>query len=171
MVPLVLLLLLFLREGSCQDDYSGQVTAENDVTFLNLPSTGKERTAVGGFEGKIECYTCEGTAENSTCSDPFDVSGIGIKVCERGICLKWTKYRGGVLQMIRTCSADVDFHLTMIDGVCRTERNGNGYLCMCGKRLCNSVPAQNDIFQQRTIVFTVLFITYSLRIFHTFWPT
>lgn len=40
--------------------------------------------------------------------------------------------------MIRTCSADLNFHLTLIDGVCRTERNGNGYLCMCGKHLCNA---------------------------------
>ena len=40
--------------------------------------------------------------------------------------------------MIRTCSADLNFYLTLIDGVCRTERSGNGYLCMCGKHLCNA---------------------------------
>ncbi|CAG5122916.1 unnamed protein product [Candidula unifasciata] len=96
---------------------------------------------------------------------------VSTKVCDRGICLKWTKYREGVLQMIRTCSADLDFHLTMIDGVCRTERNGNGYLCMCGKHLCNSVPGQHKCIRQRTFLLTALFITYYLQIFQTFWPT
>jgi hypothetical protein len=134
MVPAgVLLLLLFLREAASQDDYSGQ----------------------------IQCYTCEGTAENSTCSDPVDKVNMVKQVCDRGICLKWTKYRGGILQMIRTCSADVDFHLTMIDGVCRTERNGNGFLCMCGKHLCNSATGQHGARFQRAAILASLFLMYS----------
>ena len=43
------------------------------------------------------------------------------------------------LYMRRTCSARMShFKIMMIDGVCRSERTGNGYLCMCGKHLCNS---------------------------------
>ena len=43
------------------------------------------------------------------------------------------------LYMHRTCSARMShFKIMMIDGVCRSERTGNGYLCMCGKHLCNS---------------------------------
>ncbi|KAL8561879.1 hypothetical protein ACOMHN_046669 [Nucella lapillus] len=89
----------------------------------------------------IVCYTCRGPAVNSTCADPVDPrtnSDLVEKTCNNGVCLKWTKYERGRLQMIRTCSAELNFHLTMIDGVCRTERNGNGYLCMCGKHLCNA---------------------------------
>ena len=44
----------------------------------------------------------------------------------------------GKLYMHRTCSARMThFKIMMIDGVCRSERTGNGYLCMCGKHLCN----------------------------------
>ncbi|XP_059143051.1 protein quiver-like [Physella acuta] len=135
MFPLVLLFLLFAGQGATIDDYSNP----------------------------INCYICNGTAENSTCSDPLDVnhSGVMIKECIKGICLKWTKYKGGVLQMIRQCSADLDFHLTMIDGVCRTERNGNGYLCMCGKHRCNSVSGRSGGIDYRT-PFTIILLLASL---------
>ncbi|KAK7492726.1 hypothetical protein BaRGS_00016031, partial [Batillaria attramentaria] len=89
----------------------------------------------------ITCYMCRGRADNSTCADPVDPRDnphLVERECINGACLKWTKYENGILQMIRTCSADLNFHLTMIDGVCRTERNGNGFLCMCGKHLCNT---------------------------------
>ncbi|XP_041372054.1 protein quiver-like isoform X2 [Gigantopelta aegis] len=97
-------------------------------------------SAQNDYTDPITCYTCEGTAVNSTCADPLPVkknTDLIKKECGRGICLKWTFYRGGTLFMQRTCSSDLNFHLTMIDGVCRTERNGNGYLCMCGRNLCN----------------------------------
>ena len=60
------------------------------------------------------------------------------------------------LEMIRTCSDRLNFKLTMIDGVCRTERNGNGYLCMCGKNKCNSAPSP-----LRPVTFTPL-LTFTL---------
>lgn len=46
----------------------------------------------------INCYICNGTAENSTCSDPLDVNQVMIKECIKGICLKWTKYKGGKIK-------------------------------------------------------------------------
>lgn len=44
----------------------------------------------------------------------------------------------GKLYLERTCSAKMDMNIMLIDGVCRTESFGNGYLCMCGRNLCNS---------------------------------
>ncbi|XP_012944992.1 protein quiver [Aplysia californica] len=114
----------------------------------------------------IKCYTCEGAAENSTCADPLDVNHseiqAGIKTCEQGICLKWTKYKQGKLQMIRTCTADLNFHLTMIDGVCRTERNGNGYLCMCGKNMCNMATGRHVTLWRPPLALTLLLMCYAL---------
>ncbi|CAL1542582.1 unnamed protein product [Lymnaea stagnalis] len=144
MFPVLLFFLLFAGQGATIDDYSDP----------------------------IKCYICDGTAENSTCSDPIDLnhSEVRTKECDKGICLKWTKYRGGVLQMIRVCSADLDFHLTMIDGVCRTERNGNGYLCMCGKHLCNSGPGLHPTLLSRApYVMTLIVLAYIS--FDTMWTT
>ncbi|RUS81328.1 hypothetical protein EGW08_010895 [Elysia chlorotica] len=112
MVPLVIVLVAVLATGFAQNDFSES----------------------------IQCYKCKGEASNSSCADPVDTEKIGQKKCNRGICLKWTKYEGNILQIYRSCSSDLNFQLTMIDGVCRTERNGNGWLCMCGKRLCNGGP-------------------------------
>ena len=42
--------------------------------------------------------------------------------------------------MQRTCSEKVNMHIPL-NTVCRTERNGNGYLCMCAKDHCNSAPS------------------------------
>ncbi|KAI8767246.1 protein quiver, partial [Biomphalaria glabrata] len=71
-----------------------------------------------------------------------------------------------VLQMIRVCSADLDFHLTMLDGVCRTERNGNGYLCMCGKHLCNSVSTPHGGASLRALMTILLILC-----IYTYWTT
>ncbi|KAK3745878.1 hypothetical protein RRG08_015605 [Elysia crispata] len=112
MVPLLLVFIAVLGSGLAQNDFSDP----------------------------IMCYKCDGEAMNSSCADPVEVDTIDQKKCNRGICLKWTKYVGTVLQIYRSCSSDLNFQLTMIDGVCRTERNGNGWLCMCGKHLCNRSP-------------------------------
>ena len=45
----------------------------------------------------ITCYRCKGDAVNSSCADPIDVDNkvdVKQKECDRGICLKWTKYEG-----------------------------------------------------------------------------
>lgn len=62
--------------------------------------------------------------------------------------------------MERTCSNELNFHITMIDGVCRTERNGNGYLCMCGKHLCNSgwKTARHPHVQYLPVLLTGIFV-------------
>ncbi|WAR04184.1 QVR-like protein [Mya arenaria] len=91
----------------------------------------------------IRCFYCFGPAENSTCADPVDPredKGKTLEViqCESGICLKWKHYYNSELYMHRTCSHRLKrFKIMMIDGVCRSERSGNGDLCMCGKNLCN----------------------------------
>ncbi|KAL5010265.1 hypothetical protein ScPMuIL_012570 [Solemya velum] len=120
---LEILLLIFLaiflqvRSGRAQDDYS-------------VP---------------IKCYFCYGKAVNSTCADPMNVktnTHLVIHECPHGVCVKWTRYKNHELYIQRTCTAEMDIKLMMIDGVCRTESRGNGELCMCGKNLCNSARSQ-----------------------------
>ncbi|KAK3596300.1 hypothetical protein CHS0354_009796 [Potamilus streckersoni] len=96
------------------------------------------------FYVPIKCYYCFAPAVNSTCADPISQKhevrrGLEIIECDYGVCLKWTHYWNGKLHIRRTCSAKLSgFRIMMIDGVCRKERNDNGYLCMCGKNLCNT---------------------------------
>lgn len=64
-----------------------------------------------------------------------------------------------VLYMHRTCSNELrDFKIMMIDGVCRSERMGNGYLCMCGKHLCNSAERGRIGFTSTTLTATLSLI-------------
>ncbi|XP_021362506.1 protein quiver-like [Mizuhopecten yessoensis] len=94
----------------------------------------------------ILCYHCVGVENNSTCSDPFDEktnTAATKEECIHGVCVKWTRYINGIRMMERTCSARMDLNIMKIDGVCRTESDGNGYLCMCGKHLCNGTPSLN----------------------------
>lgn len=44
------------------------------------------------------------------------------------------------LMLYRTCSTRLPLNI-MLHSVCKTERNGNGYLCMCATDLCNAAPA------------------------------
>ncbi|KAK6182453.1 hypothetical protein SNE40_010143 [Patella caerulea] len=112
------------------------------------------------YSEPIKCYVCSGTADNSSCADPIDlkINPPVKKVCSQGVCLKWTHYKLGVLVIERVCSADINFQLTLIDGVCRTERNNNGYLCMCGKHLCNSTSR----VRLSPVVILFLLLCYSL---------
>lgn len=50
------------------------------------------------FADPIMCYTCRGTAVNSTCADPIDARtnpDLVKRECMNGVCLKWTKYIQG----------------------------------------------------------------------------
>lgn len=60
-----------------------------------------------------------------------------------------------VLMMERTCSAKLNIHIMLVDGVCRRESFGNGYLCMCGKHLCNE---GNSLNLANTYVFYLFFL-------------
>ena len=42
--------------------------------------------------------------------------------------------------MHRTCTEEIPLNIMLIH-VCKTERNGNGYLCMCPDDLCNVAPS------------------------------
>ncbi|CAI9724971.1 Hypothetical predicted protein [Octopus vulgaris] len=79
-------------------------------------------------EGPVTCYKCMGTMVNSSCADPVNVNNISMKECPQGLCIKWTRKLGGIWYMERTCSDDLTIYISLIDRVCRTERNGNGYL-------------------------------------------
>lgn len=78
--------------------------------------------------------------------------------------------------MERTCSAKLNIHIMLVDGVCRRESFGNGYLCMCGKQLCNEA---NNHKLANTHVFYIFFLlsTYWLlwlrwrhaKIFHEYY--
>lgn len=57
--------------------------------------------------------------------------------------------------MERTCSAKLNIHIMLVDGVCRRESFGNGYLCMCGKHLCNE---GNSLNLANTYVFYLFFL-------------
>lgn len=90
----------------------------------------------------IRCYMCISRLDkNDTCNDPVDSrtnNFLKDEECHKGVCVKWTRYINGKLYLERTCSAKMDMNIMLIDGVCRTESFGNGYLCMCGRNLCNS---------------------------------
>lgn len=118
-------------------------------------------------DGSITCYKCMGTLVNSSCADPFSVENKSVKECPQGLCIKWTRKLNGVWYMERTCSDDLTIFINLIDRVCRTERNGNGYLCMCGKRLCNSAnhPAISSVILQATLV-SLLTVVCLLRVYN-----
>ncbi|XP_014778127.1 protein quiver isoform X2 [Octopus bimaculoides] len=109
------------------------------------------------FSSPVTCYKCMGTMVNSSCADPVNVNNISMKECPQGLCIKWTRKLGGVWYMERTCSDDLTIYISLIDRVCRTERNGNGYLCMCGKHLCNAAnsPVTESLYI-KTIAVTAL---------------
>lgn len=99
-----------------------------------------------GFTEPIECFECLDKAHNTTCgtsSDPVQLLELGTIKCKRGACVKWTYYRNRELQMRRTCSEMININIHL-DNVCRRERNGNGYLCMCNLEFCNKAHA-NEI--------------------------
>ncbi|XP_060591498.1 protein quiver-like [Ruditapes philippinarum] len=114
------------------------------VAMVVMVTMDSARGQPSDFSDPISCYYCFAPAENSSCADPVnpqEEKGHNLTVihCANGICLKWTHYYGGVLYMHRTCSSKLDaFRIMKIDGICRSERDGRGYLCMCGRHLCNS---------------------------------
>lgn len=118
--------------------------------------------AQNDYSGPIKCFYCFGEAVNSSCADPVNPrteKGKSLEVieCEHGVCLKWTHFWQNKLYMRRTCSARMThFKIMMIDGVCRSERTGNGYLCMCGKHLCNSSTRLQPYSCIYIAVFTVI---------------
>ena len=56
--------------------------------------------------------------------------------------------------MHRTCSEELPLNI-MLNSVCKTERNGNGYLCMCEDDLCNG---SSNLIGHKLITM-VLFLT------------
>jgi len=65
--------------------------------------------------------------------------------------------------MHRTCSHNLtSFKIMMIDGVCRSERTGNGNLCMCGKNLCNAAHRASSSVAIVTGVIALLLVTRAL---------
>jgi hypothetical protein len=64
-----------------------------------------------------------------------------------------------VLYMHRTCSDRLnDFRIMMIDGVCRSEREGHGYLCMCGRHLCNSAESDHTARKLYILLSAILMV-------------
>lgn len=128
-------------------------------TVLVVGLSVRSATAQNDYSGPIKCYYCFGDADNSSCADPVNPrkeKGKTLEVieCEHGVCLKWTHYWNNKLYMRRTCSARMShFKIMMIDGVCRSERTGNGYLCMCGKHLCNGARK----FQSHISIYAAIF--------------
>ncbi|XP_045208055.2 protein quiver-like [Mercenaria mercenaria] len=138
------------------------------VTMVILVTMDCVRGQVDDYSDPISCYYCFGPAENSTCADPVNPKedkGKTLTVidCDNGICLKWTHYYKNVLYMHRTCSNKLnDFKIMMIDGVCRSEREGKGYLCMCGRHLCNSADTGQLAGKFCTALLTTISILFIL---------
>lgn len=128
-----------------------KVVAIATVVMLAVVTIGEVQGQEDDYTDPIKCFYCFGQAHNSTCADPVhpkEDKGKSLHVieCESGICLKWTHTYDNVLYMHRTCSHRLkDFNIMMIDGVCRSERDGKGYLCMCGKHLCNSTETLHSV--------------------------
>ncbi|XP_048729193.1 protein quiver-like [Ostrea edulis] len=103
----------------------------------------------------IRCYMCiSRIEENDTCNDPIDKrtkNNLLDEECLSGVCVKWTRYIDGKIYLERTCSAKMDMNIMLIDGVCRTESFGNGYLCMCGRNLCNTGISQLKLTQAHMV--------------------
>ena len=78
----------------------------------------------------------------------------------------------GVLMMERTCSEKVEL-LIPLNQVCRTERNGNGYLCMCAKDFCNGASTiySSGYFYILSIGMTLICLVHKLntRVFWCAW--
>ncbi|KAF6038877.1 hypothetical protein EB796_002813 [Bugula neritina] len=94
------------------------------------------------FIDVIDCYKCVGKANNSSCSDPFvreekDINEVKVIPCNRGACLKRLLKSNGTPMIMRTCTNELDFKLPLVNNVCQKESDGFGYLCMCGRDLCN----------------------------------
>lgn len=125
--------------------------------FLILFFKFKEVISQDDYSGPIKCYSCFDTAQNSTCADPIDPlnNKLPLDECINGVCVKMTRYVDYTLMMERTCSAKLNIHIMLVDGVCRRESFGNGYLCMCGKQLCNEA---NNHKLANTHVFYIFFL-------------
>ncbi|XP_060591511.1 protein quiver-like [Ruditapes philippinarum] len=134
------------------------------VTMVIMVTMDSVRGQVDDYSDPISCYYCFGPAENSSCADPVNPKedkGKTLTVidCDNGICLKWTHYYGDVLYMHRTCSDRLnDFRIMMIDGVCRSEREGHGYLCMCGRHLCNSAESDHTARKLYILLSAILMV-------------
>lgn len=129
-ISVFIILVLFFTDGIAQDDYS-------------VP---------------IKCYSCYDRAQNSSCADPIDNlnNNLPQTECLHGVCVKMTKYEKNVLMMHRTCSAKLNIHIMLVNGVCRRESYGNGYLCMCGKHLCNEGSSRKLANTHMFYIFFVL---------------
>lgn len=131
------------------------------VTVVILVTMECVRGQVDDYSDPISCYYCFGPAENSTCADPVNPKEdkgktLTVIECDSGICLKWTHFHKNVMYMHRTCSDKLnEFKIMMIDGVCRSERTGNGYLCMCGRHLCNDASRRHVEILCATILTTL----------------
>jgi len=104
------------------------------VSCMTFAAHGQEE-----FQDPVVCYECLDSAHNTTCGQPVtedDLDSLGSVTCKKGACIKWTYYKNHELLMRRTCSENINLNIHL-DHVCRSERTGNGYLCMCEDDMCN----------------------------------
>ena len=62
----------------------------------------------------------------------------------------------GKLVMRRTCSLEININIHL-DSVCRYEKYGNGYLCMCDSDDCNAAwrPSPTSLTSALAVVATL----------------
>lgn len=133
------------------------------VTIVILVTMGGVQGQDIDYTDPFKCFFCFGPAKNSSCSDPvIQPKTLSVIECETGICLKWTLLYNNTMYMHRTCSDRLeDFQINMMDGVCRTESSGTGYLCMCGNNLCNSVGKFHCGWHGVFVVSIIMILLYS----------
>ncbi|ELU16097.1 hypothetical protein CAPTEDRAFT_214596 [Capitella teleta] len=136
------------------------VTAVNDVIAsmqMILSVIGQE------FSDPIECYLCKDKAYNTTCGEPTteeELEEMDKVHCKKGACIKWTFYKNHELMMLRTCSEKIRINL-LFDNVCHTERNGNGYLCLCPHNMCNTASSTHS-----PLIISIIIALLSSKLFY-----
>lgn len=65
----------------------------------------------------------------------------------------------GIPMIMRTCTNELDFKLPLVNNVCQQESDGFGYLCMCGRGLCNKASSLSSTTSCLLMAVVVLLLT------------